>query len=293
MKRAAFDKRFFETILSDHIGPTVAVKSIKEVGGGCINDAYKILSTAGTFFVKCNSIAVPSDLFEKEKRGLLLLGKASDVKVPEVIGDGGIGNVIYLILEYIESAPPQSDYWENLGFALAGLHKNTNTRFGLEYNNYIGSLPQSNDPSESWVEFFIENRLKPQLKIANEQGKAGRLIFLFDKLFKKLPQLLPQGIPSLLHGDLWSGNVLVDEKGAACLIDPAVHYGHREAEISFTHLFGGFEQKFYEGYNESFPLEPAFEERIELYNLYPLMVHVNLFGGSYINSVENSLKKFI
>jgi fructosamine-3-kinase len=145
-------------------------------------------------------------------------------------------------------------------------------------------LLQSNEYTANWIDFFIEKRLKAQAGLAFYNGEIPRSLYdKFNDLYNKLPELLPSEKPALLHGDLWSGNVIVGSNGHVSLIDPAVYYGNREAEIAFTKLFGGFSSAFYDAYNEAFPLEKGFEERIDIYNLYPLLVHVNLFGSGYIN----------
>ncbi|HZI24010.1 MAG TPA: fructosamine kinase family protein, partial [Chryseolinea sp.] len=154
-------------------------------------------------------------------------------------------------------------------------------------------LPQFNNQNTSWVNFFIEQRLQVQVNLAIENGVAkADWEKKFAALYNKLPGLIPVEAPSLLHGDLWSGNLITDEKGEPCLIDPAVYYGNREADMAMTKLFGGFSGRFYAAYQEAFPLSPGHEQRVDLYNLYPLMVHVNLFGGSYVHSVESILGAF-
>jgi fructosamine-3-kinase len=184
-------------------------------------------------------------------------------------------------------------YWIELGRGLANIHKNRSPTFGLNHDNYIGSLKQSNSPTNSWIHFFIHSRINSQLKLAIDKGQLNSSHQQkFEILFKELPNLLPNEKPALLHGDLWSGNVIVDHHGNAVLIDPAVYYGHREMDLAFTRLFGGFNSEFYHSYFETFPLEPGFDNRVDIYNLYPLLVHVNLFGGSYANQVVSILNRF-
>jgi fructosamine-3-kinase len=176
---------------------------------------------------------------------------------------------------------------------LAQLHNATDTAFGLDHDNYIGSLRQQNAQHSSWVDFFVEQRLNVQLKLSLDSG-TGRTGWSkqFDSLFKKLPSLLPEGRPSLLHGDLWSGNLIIDVKGEPCLIDPAVYFGNREADLAMTKLFGGFSDEFYKVYEQHSKLQHGYQQRLELYNLYPLLVHVNLFGGAYVGSVDAILSRF-
>lgn len=284
--------QFFETILFEGLGHEIAVNSYEFLSGGNINNAVKIDTAEGYFFVKWNE-SEHEEAFICEARGLELLRATQDIQVPEVISVGHKMQKSYIILDYINSPRPQAGYWEHFGRVLAGLHTHTHPQFGLDYNNYIGSLKQSNEWLEDGVQFFIEKRLKVQASLALYNGEIPRALYdKFDLLYEKLPGLLPAEKPALLHGDLWSGNVMIGNNGWVCLIDPAVYYGNREAEIAFTKLFGGFNIAFYDSYKETAPLEKGFEDRIEIYNLYPLLVHVNLFGSGYLSGIEKVLKKF-
>ena len=163
----------------------------------------------------------------------------------------------------------------------------------MDHSNYIGRLPQRNAFEETWVDFFIEHRLEVQLGLAIYNGHVDSFYAdRFRSIYAVLPDEFPDERPCLLHGDLWSGNVMIGPKGEPVILDPAVFYGHREAELAFTRMFGGFDPYFYSAYNEATPLEVGFESRIDLYNLYPLLVHVNLFGTSYLSGVERTLKRF-
>jgi fructosamine-3-kinase len=226
-------------------------------------------------------------MFEAEAHGLNLLADKGLITIPHVIKYGCNDGKAYLLLEFIQSAYRQKHYWKSLGEQLAKLHRNTHGSFGLHFNNFIGALPQSNECMPSWIDFFVEKRLKVQAGLAYYNGLVGKdLLKKFERLYEKLPSILPEEQPALLHGDLWSGNVMVNSEGLPCLIDPAVYYGNREIELAFTQLFGGFDDDFYQAYQATFPLLPDFDERIEIYNLYPLLVHVNLFGRSYLSGVE-------
>jgi fructosamine-3-kinase len=166
--------------------------------------------------------------------------------------------------------------------------------FGLDHDNYIGSLPQYNSPRPAWVRFFIEQRIEIQLKTAIDNGRAEpSIVPVFERLYKLLPSIMPEEKPALLHGDLWINNLIENERGEPCLVDPAVYYGSREAEIAYTYLFGGFERGFFDVYDATYPLQPGFGERIDLYNLYPLLVHVNLFGGGYLQQVKEIVRRFV
>ncbi len=285
--------QFLEYILWAHTGHETQVYEYFFLSGGCINQAVKVHTNQGNFFVKWNE-SMSEDFFACEAQGLELLRQSGEVKVPEVIGYGCHNQKMYLILAYIDSRRSHAAYWTQLGVALAQLHTHTSPVFGLSYSNFIGSLTQTNTPNPNGIHFFIECRLKPQVGLAMyNQVMPGAVYDRFEELYKKLPALLPDQKPALLHGDLWHGNVLPDASGYACLIDPAVYYGNREAELAFTHLFGGFEPDFYKAYQSTFPLEAGFRERIDLYNLYPLLVHLNLFGSGYLSGIEKSLRKYL
>lgn len=285
---------FFSAVLQEALETEIQIISSSAESGGCINNAIHLNTTEGHYFLKWND-RVPDDMFIKEANGLELLHRSGALKIPAPICQGKIGNKNYLLLEYIHSGKPSKQYWEELGHNLAQLHHdNTSTKYGLEYDNYIGKLYQKNKLYDTWIEFFVQNRLEVQLKLALENGEVDKqFAHRYRNFYKLLPSLLPDSASSLLHGDLWSGNVMVDSDGQACLFDPATYYGHREIELAFTHMFGGFGSGFYSAYQEAYPLDPGFEERIDIYNMYPSMVHVNLFGGSYLSGVERVLRRFV
>ncbi len=283
---------FFQHALDSYFAP-VRLLNFHNVGGGCINHAAKLITTRGAYFIKYNS-ELKSNLFVSEANGLSLLKKNSSIRTPEVVGYGNHEGIFFLLMEWIDSGQLEPHFWGSFGKNLATLHKVSSDNFGLDHNNFLGSLPQSNQMHRSWHDFFIKERLEPQLRMASD----GRLIdqkFIsrFNLLFSKLESLIPDEPPALIHGDLWSGNFLTDIHSKPALIDPAVHFGHRETELSFTHLFGGFDKAFYEAYQYENPLQPGFNERIAIHNLYPLLVHVNLFSSSYLSGVEQALKKFM
>ncbi|WP_276367965.1 fructosamine kinase family protein [Chryseolinea sp. H1M3-3] len=263
------------------------------ISGGCINEGGQLKTSLGKFFLKWNNDKKFPGMFEAESRGLKLLRKQQAIKIPDVIGNGTRSPHQFLLLEFIEQKTQIKNYSQHLGQRLAALHRCTAPSFGLDHNNYIGSLQQFNQFHSSWIDFFINQRLNIQLKFAIDNGRVSPdWIQKFQSLYLKLPSLLPQEKPCLLHGDLWSGNLITDDKGEPCLIDPAVYYGNRESDLAMTKLFGGFDEEFYGSYDETFPLQSGYQKRADLYNLYPLLVHVNLFGGSYIHSVETILRAF-
>lgn len=283
-----------EAVLSDYLPYSPEVLSIQPLSGGCINEAVKVDTSEGSFFLKWNQ---PDhlDQFRKEAAGLGLLSQTGCITVPNVLKAGSLHHSAYLLLEYISPEPPHPSFWEDFGRRMAQLHQHSspNAQYGLEVNNYIGRLAQQNNWNPSWIEFFITHRLEVQLSLAYGQGLVtSELMARFRRLYNQLPNLLPEAPPSLIHGDLWSGNFLCGPGGRAALIDPAVYYGHREIELAFTRLFGGFTSTFYDSYQEAWPLDPGFEQRVELYNLYPLLVHINLFGQSYLSGITEVVKKY-
>lgn len=271
------------------------IEDSRSVSGGSINRAAKLRLSDGTdCFLKWNTTANP-DMFVKEEKGLNLLASAeTDLRIPEVYGTGATAEGTgFFIQEFVPEGKAQPGSAEQFGRALAALHQHRGQPFGLDHDNYIGRLPQSNRQHDHWVDFFIEERLEPQLRMAAGAGKLGSgAVSRFASLYQQLPGLFPEEPPGLLHGDLWGGNYFYDRKGRATLYDPAAYYGHREIEIAFTHLFGGFPNAFYESYEESYPLEPGFPARKDVYNLYPLLVHTNLFGGGYARRVEAIVRRF-
>lgn len=287
------DHQFFESALFQVTGQQHQVHETRQVAGGCINHTLKVESQHGEYFLKWNDQA-DDDLFEKEAKGLMLLREADCIMVPEVLGLGKIGTRNFLIITYMAKKAPKADFWQDFGQSLAALHRNSHDQYGLDFNNHIGRLPQKNDYHSNWIDFFINNRLEVQLSLARYNGLADdHLTKRMKAFYAQLPGLIPDEPPSLLHGDLWSGNFMVGPAGSACIFDPAVYYGHREMELAFTRLFGGFDQQFYQSYHEAYPIEPGFENRIDIYNLYPLLVHVNLFGSSYLSGIERTLRYYL
>jgi len=288
-------KELFQAImqaLSNSLKKDVALKNTAQVYGGDINHTFVLDTTAGKFFLKSNESAA-ADMFEKEFHGLELLRKANVISVPNPIVHGKTGRLIFLVLEYIERGEPLPDLWLQFAHGLSALHKQSQAAFGLNENNYIGSLPQQNDTCNSWSEFYTIQRIMPLMRTAFEQKKCSKEdIAGCEKLCSRFNTLFPAEAPSLLHGDLWSGNFIIGKKGLPVIYDPAVYYGHREMDIAMTLLFGGFDKRFYRYYNEIFPLEKNWEQRTQLCQLYPLLVHLILFGGHYYYSVMDVIKKY-
>ncbi|HAI76601.1 MAG TPA: ketosamine-3-kinase [Microscillaceae bacterium] len=285
---------FFEQVLFNCFGKAHEVDEYHFVSGGAFNQTVEIHTSAGCFLLKWNE-HLPEDMFEAETLGLNLLRSAHLIDIPEVFGFGKVAQKSFLLMEWIQAAMPEKNYWSNLGESIAELHRQTAHFYGLDFNNYIGTLFQNNEKTTNWLDFFVHRRLEAQVGLAYYNNLLNfEVLKKFEQLYARLSGWLPaHSASSLLHGDLWGGNVLVNSIGAPALIDPAVYYGNREMEIAFTKLFGGFEPKFYEAYHATFPLDPGFEERTSLYQLYPLLVHLNLFGKSYLNLILKILNKFL
>lgn len=282
-----------ESELQSSLGTPVSVKSFKPIGGGCINNGAELLTSTGTYFLKYNSASEFPGMLAKEAEGLEALANAKAIRIPKVVANGSTEKDQFLILEFIQTGPGSKTFWKTFGEQLAMLHRLSNEKHGFDSDNYVGSLPQKNDWSDSWISFFIERRLEYQLQLADRSGKLpSGMRSAFEKLYVKLPDLLHNEKPSLLHGDLWSGNYLAAREGDPVIIDPAVYYGCRETDLAMTKLFGGFPPEFYDAYYSALPVLPGAEERIKIYQLYPLLVHVNLFGGGYASQVMSILTKF-
>ena len=282
-----------EAAVSSSRGRIIKFSGSKTVGGGCINKAFCLQSSDGNYFLKWNDAAAYPGMFEAEAAGLKLLRNSLSIRIPEVFCVGTAGAHSFILMEWIEPGRRSHSFWSDFGKKLATLHRSTRDMFGLDHNNYIGSLSQSNTMHASWPEFYFRERLEPQVKLAVDSGRLARQkISQLDKLNRRLAEFIPNEIPALLHGDLWNGNFLMDSEGNAALIDPAVYYGHREMDLAMARLFGGFDPEFYRSYEADFPLANGFESRLDIHQLYPLLVHVNLFGGGYVEQVERILRKF-
>ena len=263
------------------------------VGGGCVNQAVRLQTDSGdSFFLKWNPEA-PPDLFKAEVEGLRALGRTGSVRVPTVLGVGSH----WILLEFVEEGPVPSSFGRTLGRTLARLHDTGGEAYGWDRDNFIGPLPQVNGRRRRWMEFWRERRILPQLRRAVDGGALGSAdAQAAEKVADSVDLLLDDSAlrPSLLHGDLWSGNVMADPDGAPVLVDPAVYLGHREVDLAMAELFGGFPRDFLPSYREAAPLPPGYDEvRRDVYQLYPLLVHVNLFGGGYVGSLMARVRKLL
>lgn len=271
----------------------LTIENSMPVAGGSINSSYKITAEGKHYFLKYNNTKQFPGIISDEVDGLQAIQAKNCIKTPEIIASGTTPQFEYLLLPFLEGGIKSDHFWQLFGEQLAQLHTHSQKTFGWKHNNYIGSLPQDNTEEASYINFFMYRRLMPQLKMAQKNGLIKKdLLAAFDGLFKKLPEILPDEPPALVHGDLWGGNYVCAEPEVPVLIDPSIHFNNREAELAFTHLFGGFYEPFYQAYENTWPLDPGFQERIPIYNLYPLLVHVNLFGAGYLSGIVQTVKQF-
>lgn len=287
--------------ISQAIAGDFQVVTHHSVGGGCINQGYALqgnVRTSGadqqskTFFVKLNQ-AAQLEMFVAEALGLKAMHATATIRVPQPICWGTAGNSAYLVLEWVDLGGGDRQTWAELGRQLANLHRTTSDLgFGWDHDNTIGATPQINPWTASWAEFFAKHRLEYQFKLAQRRGGQ------FPKqneLLAAIPTLLadhnPQ--PSLVHGDLWSGNAAVTQQKEPIIFDPAVYFGDREVDLAMTELFGGFPSDFYQGYSQTWAIAAGYEQRKTLYNLYHILNHFNLFGGSYQSQANRMIQQLL
>lgn len=281
--------------ISETTGSAVSSLIFKSIGGGSIiNHTFRITTgNQQSFFLKVNNDHGFPGLFEKEKNGLEFLAKHNSIKTPPVIFCDKFSGDQFLLLKWIDSGIWTEYFWKQFGENLARLHQCSNDQFGLAEDNYMGVLPQQNNFTHKWNEFFINHRLQPQIELALQKNLLSKKhVDLFQKLFNKLDGIFNEEKPALLHGDLWSGNFMCNENSEPVLIDPAVYFGHRSMDLAMTTLFGGFDKAFYSSYQYYFPFPDNYQEQWDVCNLYPLLIHLNLFGESYLYDIINTLKKF-
>ncbi|MGF1541764.1 MAG: fructosamine kinase family protein [Pleurocapsa sp.] len=281
------------TAITQATSQPFAIADTRSVGGGCINQGYKI--TAGdrhNYFVKLNQ-AHQLEMFVAEAEGLKQMYATKTITVPQPICWGVAGNSSYIVLEWLDLGGGNSQVWGEMGRQLAAMHRQGRCdRFGWERNNTIGSTPQINTWTDNWADFFAEHRIGYQLKLAKRKGGSfpdtNQVVAVIkDKLADRQPQ------PSLLHGDLWSGNAAIATDGSPVILDPATYYGDREADLAMTELFGGFPANFYQGYNQEWQLDSGYSKRKTIYNLYHILNHFNLFGGGYGSQAKRMIDQII
>ncbi|GAA0487908.1 fructosamine kinase family protein [Salinibacillus aidingensis] len=287
-------EQFFAEILQDHNLPG-AVRGSKPISGGSINHAYRVETDKDSYFIKTNT-GIPAHFFEVEAIGLEHIENSRTIAVPHVYGYNrpGKGETGYLILDWIEGNPSPSTA-EELGRSLAGMHKTKGEAYGFKQDSFIGALPQPNDLFADWLTYYRDRRLKPQFEQGLETGRmSGSRKKKMEVLLENLDNWIPENPgSSLLHGDLWGGNWMTGPKGTPYVIDPSVLYGDHLFEMAFTEVFGGFSADFYQAYQEVLPLPDYYVDVKPLYQLYYLLVHLNLFGEGYGGSVDRILNRYI
>lgn len=292
-----------ERTLGERTGRSVRLAQASRVGGGCVSPVARVETGEGdVFFLKWGAVETTEDappgMLAAEAEALRALGATGTVRVPGVIDardpaepDGG---PLWLLMEWLEPGGARPGTWRELGQQLARLHRTSADSFGWDSDNFIGPLPQSNARTADWPAFWLANRLEPQLRRAVDGGLLGSEdTARFDRLFARLGEILAAAEAegaSLLHGDLWNGNVHVMHDGTAAIVDPSVYHGHREVDLAMSELFGGFGREFYDAYEDAWPVQPEYAgQRRPTYQLYYLLVHVNLFGGGYVGSMRSTL----
>lgn len=291
-----------------HVFPGEQIISHQSLTGGCINYCYKIVTNKQSYFVKFNNAARYPNMYASEAFSLDALSATKAVNVPTVLNQGEVEDMTFLVLAYIEPKPASTKALEQLGHDLAEMHLVSRTRrdamprvstsataqFGWPHHNYIGSLKQQNSWCNDWFEFYESQRVIPLcIALVEEEVFTKKDVDQAKRFLDAMRNQIPIELPSMLHGDLWSGNFLVDVNDVPYLIDPASYYGHREMDIALTQLFGGFGKEFIIAYNETFPLVDGWKQRLNYFQLYPLLVHAVIFGGSYINSVRNIIHQAV
>lgn len=269
-----------------------AIADTTSVSGGCINQGYRVSSNDKSYFVKLND-AAKAEMFFAEALGLKQMYSTKTITVPQPVCWGKADSSSYIVLQWLDLASGSKADWTKMGQKLAAMHRQgIGKGFGFEMNNTIGSTPQINNWMDNWADFFAKQRIGYQLKLAQRNGGSfpdqSRVI---EAVKVRLADRLPE--PSILHGDLWSGNAAITGDGSPVIFDPATYYGDRETDIAMTELFGGFSSTFYQGYNEAWPLDSGYHQRKNIYNLYHVLNHFNLFGGGYRNQAKRIIQEII
>ena len=277
-------------IVQQALGDHTELKQVKGVSGGDIHQAWWLQTNQGAFFLKTNH-AKAETLFASEALALGVIRASQTIRCPDVINYGCTNHQAWLLMEYIEMQAQGDDFLR--GRQLAQMHRQTYSQFGWQQTNYIGHTPQLTTWQDSWPEFYAQQRLKPQLELAQQNGAPDQLIALGEQLIQNIDSFFKNYAPqvSLLHGDLWAGNSAFDTQGLPLIFDPASYYGDRETDIAMTELFGGYSDQFYAGYEAEWPLDKGYQSRKNLYNLYHVLNHYNLFGGYYAQQAERLLRE--
>ena len=288
------DWQAVETAISAATGNEFRVRAARPVSGGCINEAWCLEGAGRRYFVKLNRAAL-ADMFAAEAAGLAAIRDTGAITCPGPLCHGSDGDRGWLVLEHLELAAPGDNSSARLGEQLAAMHRHTDGAFGFNRDNYIGATEQPNGQQRDWAAFFSRHRLAFQLDLAEGNGAPGPLLDSGRRLSGGLTHFF-EGYsppPSLLHGDLWGGNWGATSTGDPVVFDPAVYYGDREADMAMTELFGGFDERFYQSYRQSWPLDPGYQTRKVLYNLYHILNHYNLFGGGYAAQAQGMIDRLL
>jgi len=279
--------------ISKVTGETFELNSVNRIGGGCINETVLLSDGNRNWFVKLNDAAL-LDMYAAEAAGLEEIAASSAIRAPEPLCYGLNSTRGYLVMEYIEMGRSNWSSGEQAGRELAAMHRCGGERFGWKRDNTIGSTVQLNAPLDDWAGFWRKRRLGFQLQLAAQKGYGGRLQQRGELLMDRFHALIDHDVvPSLLHGDLWGGNIAYDRDGNPVIYDPAVYYGDREVDLAMTELFGGFGADFHAAYNEVWPLDPGYQVRKVLYNLYHILNHLNLFGGGYLAQAQSMIDRLL
>ncbi|MEW8622457.1 MAG: fructosamine kinase family protein [Candidatus Thiodiazotropha endolucinida] len=284
-------------IIAQHIAQTTGMPfnplEPRHVGGGCINTGVRLMDGERTYFVKLNRAAL-LDMFEAEADGLRSMAETNTIRVPQPLCFGLSDKQSYLVMEYIEMGHAGRNGSELAGHQLAAMHRNSQPGYGWFRDNTIGSTPQENQTCDNWIDFWRDRRLGFQLRLAERNGYGGSLQRKGERLMDHFHLLIDhQPQPSLLHGDLWGGNMAYTSEGDPVIFDPAVYYGDREADLAMTELFGGFGNRFYDAYREAWPLAAGYSTRKILYNLYHILNHLNLFGSGYLGQASSMIDRLL
>ena len=277
--------------ISDQIQSEIT--AFRPVSGGDISSAYLLETQSQKFLLKVNSKSSAKTMFDAEQQGLRAIESTKTIAVPHVHLVDELDGKPFLLMDFVESRRPNAKDYTHFGRDLANMHLVSNDQFGFSSDNFIGSLPQSNAFHTDWAEFYWNERILPQLEIAKKNTALDDAkIPSKESALKIFRQVFGEVKPSLLHGDLWGGNYLISTDGTPFLIDPAVYYGHSMVDVAMSRLFGGFDAEFYDAYHEIIPKQTYYQEQIKLYQLYYLLVHLNLFGRSYRSSVVDILERY-
>ncbi len=276
------------------LGKKAQIYGFHQIGGGEVNQFYKALTDYGVYFLKVHESNLYPKLFQRELLGLQTIQKTNTIQVNHAIGICEVGGYDFLVFEYIEPVPLKANYWAILGEQLAQMHHQTNRSFGFVEDNFIGVLPQINHRGGNWGQLYVKNRLIPNVRRAADMMLLDASIILkFEQFFKLVEFAFPEEGPALLHGNLWTENVLVSTDGNPMLSNPSVYFGHREMDLAMTKMVGSFPSAFYKAYHETFPLENDWEIRLEFGQMYYALINLNTYGYPYLNEVKQRLNRWV